>query len=105
MADITTYSLVTLPSAPSVPSAYATMRAGTLRTVVGLPGTTVLPTALSIRTGQPFTLGNSVFTAGAMTIRKLRGWVTSSGTYVYWAEGSSTPVGVDLTSITAVGKM
>ena len=105
MADITTYSLVTIPSAPTVPSSYGPLRVGVLRTTVGLPGTTTLPTAVYIRTGQPYTIGNSVFTAGAMTIRKLRGWVTSSSTYVYWAEGTSTPVGVDTTSITVVGKM
>ena len=105
MADITTYSLVTIPSEPTVPVAYGPLMAGTLRTTVGLPGTTSLPTAIYIRTGQPYTLGNSVFTAGAAIIRKLRGWVTSSGTYAYWAEGASTPVGVDPTSITVVGKM
>ena len=82
MADITTYSLVTIPSYPNVPDIVVT-RQGTLRTTGSIPVAAVLPTTVSIRTGLPYTLGDSVFTAGSTTLRKLRGWNTNTSSYSY----------------------
>lgn len=102
MADRTSYQIMSYPtvvayssSVPARTGFYAALVVpqqsfGSLRTI-------------EMRTGFPFAIGESVFTGGAVTLRKLRGWNTISLGYSYWTEGAAIPDGVDLTSITAVG--